>query len=59
MEWHRRMFEGTKEDIAGKIRDYDVRVGQSEFVPPPHDSVGAPAACSSSGMKPAERYCTP
>ena len=41
VEWHRRMFGGTKEDIAGKIRDYDVRVGQSEFVPPLHSAVGA------------------
>jgi Fic family protein len=41
MEWHRRMFVGTKEDIAGKIRDYNVGVGQSKFVPPPHNAVGA------------------
>lgn len=39
-EWHRRLFEGTKEDIAGKIRDYDVGVAQSRFMPPPHGAVG-------------------
>ena len=39
-EWHREMFEGTKKDIAGKIRDYNVIVSQSEFVPPSHHAVG-------------------
>ena len=39
-EWHRRMFEGTKKDIAGKIRNYNVIVSRSEFVPPPHHAVG-------------------
>ena len=41
VEWHRMLFESTKKEIAGKIRDYDVRVGQSKFLPPPHDAVGA------------------
>ena len=40
MGWHRRLFEGTKEDIAGKIRDYNVRVSQSKFTPPQHQAVG-------------------
>ena len=39
MEWHRRLFEGTKEDIAGKIRHYDVGVGQSKFMPPSHNVI--------------------
>lgn len=40
MGWHRRLFEGTKEDIVGKIRDYNVRVSQSKFTPPQHQAVG-------------------
>ncbi|MDH3779426.1 MAG: Fic family protein [Nitrosopumilus sp.] len=28
--WHKAMFDKTKPDIAGKIRDYHVRVGQSK-----------------------------
>ena len=39
-EWHRRLFGGTKEDIAGEIRDYNVRISQSRFVPPRHQAVG-------------------
>ena len=27
LEWHRQIFSGTKEDIAGRFRDYLVRVG--------------------------------
>jgi len=27
LKWHKEMFGGTKGDIAGKIRDYNVRVG--------------------------------
>lgn len=38
--WHRRLFEDTKEDIAGMIRDYDVGISQSRFAPPPHQAVG-------------------
>ena len=40
LEWHKRLFEGTKGDIAGKLRHYDVGVGQSKFTPPPHGAVG-------------------
>ena len=40
MEWHRRLFEGTKKDIVGKLRYYDVGVGQSKFMPPSHGAVG-------------------
>ncbi len=40
VEWHRRLFGDTKEDIAGKIRDYDLGVAQSRFKPPPHGAVG-------------------
>ena len=38
--WHRRLFEDTKKDVAGKIRDYNVGVSQSKFAPPPHQAVG-------------------
>ena len=40
LEWHRRLFDDTKGDIAGKLRHYDVGVGQSKFTPPPHGAVG-------------------
>ena len=39
-EWHKMLFAGTKSEIAGMIRDYDVGIGQSKFKPPPHASVG-------------------
>ena len=39
-EWHRRLFEGTKEDVAGKTRDYNVAVSQSRFTPPRYQAVG-------------------
>ncbi len=37
--WHKRLFLQTKPDIAGIIRNYDVRISQSKFVPPPHTAV--------------------
>lgn len=40
MGWHRRLFEDTKEDIAGKIRDYNAGISQSKFAPPLHQAVG-------------------
>ena len=39
--WNRELLSHTKPDIAGLMRDYNVRIGQSEFVPPPHVAVGA------------------
>ena len=33
LEWHRRLLDGTKYDIAGRPRHYDVGVGQNMFVP--------------------------
>ena len=41
LDWHKNLFEGTKGDIAGKIRDYNVGVMQSKFIPPVHGAVGA------------------
>jgi Fic family protein len=38
-KWHKELFAQTKPDIAGLLRDYDVRISQSEFIPPSHTSV--------------------
>lgn len=32
--WHRKLFEGTKPDIAGQMRRQGVRIMGSKFVPP-------------------------
>ena len=32
--WHKKLFEETKEDMAGKIREYGVQISRSKFVPP-------------------------
>lgn len=34
LEWHKKLFENTKEDIAGKIRNHNVLIAQSKFKPP-------------------------
>jgi Fic family protein len=34
MEWHWKLFNKTKPDIAGKIRNYQVGIGGSKFMPP-------------------------
>ncbi|MGI0056898.1 MAG: Fic family protein, partial [Nitrosarchaeum sp.] len=38
-KWHKKLFAQTKPDIAGLLRDYNVRISQSKFIPPPHTSV--------------------
>ena len=38
-KWHKKLFLQTKPDIAGLLREYDVRISQSKFVPPPHNTV--------------------
>lgn len=38
-KWHKELFAQTKPDIEGLLRDYDVRINQSTFIPPPHISV--------------------
>lgn len=38
-KWHKKLFKETKQDIAGKIRDYDVRIGGSKFIPPKPEAV--------------------
>jgi Fic family protein len=32
--WHKRLFEGTKPDIAGLIREHQVAISGSRFMPP-------------------------
>ncbi len=32
--WHRKLFLPTRPDIAGKIRDHQVRISGSKFLPP-------------------------
>lgn len=34
LRWHRKLFEGTRPDIAGRIRDHQVTISGSKFVPP-------------------------
>ena len=38
-KWHKELFAQTKPDIAGLLRDYDVWISQSKFIPPSHTSV--------------------
>lgn len=39
--WNRELLAYTKPGIAGLLRSYDVRIGRSRFIPPPHAAVGA------------------
>ena len=32
--WHKKLFESTKPDIAGKLREYQVAISGSKFIPP-------------------------
>lgn len=34
LDWHWKLFDKTKPDIAGKIRKYNVGIGRSKFIPP-------------------------
>ena len=34
LSWHKHLFQNTKPDTAGKIRDYNVGISGSKFVPP-------------------------
>jgi cell filamentation protein, protein adenylyltransferase len=34
IDWHKKLFEGTKPDIAGQIRRHAVRITGSGFIPP-------------------------
>ena len=35
LKWHKELFGETKPDIAGRLRDFEVRIGNSRHVPPP------------------------
>ena len=39
LDWHNKLFKQTKRDIAGKIRNYEVRISQSKFIPPKYQAV--------------------
>jgi Fic family protein len=41
LAWHRELFSETKPDIAGRFRDFDVRIGRGKHVPPPGPEVEA------------------
>ena len=34
LEWHEKLFQETKPDIAGKIRKHQTRISGSKFIPP-------------------------
>ncbi len=34
LRWHKKLFEKTRPDIAGRVRDYQVAISGSKFVPP-------------------------
>jgi Fic family protein len=34
LSWHRAIFGETKPDLSGRVRDFDVRIGGSQHVPP-------------------------
>lgn len=35
LAWHKELFSETKPDLAGRIRTFDVRIGNSRHIPPP------------------------
>ena len=35
LRWHKELFSETKPDIAGRLRDYEVRIAGSRHIPPP------------------------
>lgn len=36
LKWNKELLKETKEDIAGKIRNYNVEIAHSKFIPPMH-----------------------
>lgn len=34
LQWHKELFQATKQDIAGKIRQHQVAIARSSFMPP-------------------------
>ncbi len=41
LSWHKIIFGETKPDIAGRIRDFEVRISGSQHIPPPAPEVRA------------------
>lgn len=41
LDWHKKLFKDTKEDIAGKVRQHNVGIAMSEFKPPKYPVIGA------------------
>lgn len=39
LSWHKSLFSETKKDMAGKIRDFEVRISGSLFIPPKHETI--------------------
>lgn len=39
LSWHKSFFVETKPDIAGNLRDFEVRIGGSRFIPPKPEAV--------------------
>ena len=35
LKWHKAIFQETKVEFAGRVRDFEVRIGRSRYVPPP------------------------
>jgi len=35
LKWHKTIFGETKPQFAGRIRDFEVRIGRSKHIPPP------------------------
>ena len=35
LSWHKAVFRETKPEYAGRIRDFEVRIGRSRHIPPP------------------------
>ncbi|MCL5100881.1 MAG: Fic family protein [Candidatus Marsarchaeota archaeon] len=41
LEWHYKLFKETKSDIAGKVRNHQVAISGSRFIPPPPAELNA------------------
>jgi len=41
LAWHKELFSQSKPDLAGRLRDYNVRIGGSKHLPPPANEAGA------------------
>ena len=41
LDWHKKLFKDTKEDIAGEVRQHNVGIAMSKFNPPKYPVMGA------------------